>query len=522
VNLVPSWRVAWRATLGVALLSFGLSSAAVAQDAPKQGGTLMIALESDLRESDALQVQNTTDKMVMGSTVYDPLFQTDEKGDPVPALATSAEASPDGMEWTFGIREGVKFQNGKTFTAEDVKKSIEAYLDPARASIMADKLANVASVTVPDAKTVKIKLKKADGRLPALFTDTVFIADMDDYQAGKPIGTGPYQWDSRVPGDRITFTRFEGHWRGVPPLDKVVFRVIADAQVAALELQSGGVDMVPTNVSVDLLPILRSDENIKIYETDGSTFYEAYLNFEKERNGGYKDALAFRQGIALLWNSEKLVPAIIGEFGSLATQVTPPWQTGADPSIGPWPYDPEKGKELLAKAGFGEGATIKLVVQNRPFLCDLATALASQLTELGYKPDIVCYQPEAFFDAVRKYDWDLLFTRVSGRPNAFQNYRDRWASNLAPTPPDDMYTLRDAHVDELIAKMGAAVDPVAYEKTGQELAQYLMREKVVVLPAYWDKVRVAARSRVHGVKVSPLVYYGFLMNMMTTVWVDSQ
>ena len=71
---------------------------------------------------------------------------------------------------------------------------------------------------------------------------------------------------------------------------------------------------------------------------------------EKERRGGYKDGAAFREGMAYLWNSEALVPPIIGEFGVLATQVIPPSQPGNDPAITPWPYDPEKGKALLEKA----------------------------------------------------------------------------------------------------------------------------------------------------------------------------
>jgi peptide/nickel transport system substrate-binding protein len=514
------------AVAGALSMSLGLIGArtASAQDAetPKVGGTLTVAVEADLRNPDAMQMRLGIDKMIVGSTAYDPLFQTDERGNPLPALATEATPSADAKEWTFKLREGVKFQNGKTFTASDVKKNIEAHLDPKWASNMAGDLSNIESVTVVNDYEMKIVLKTADGRLPYLFTDHIMIADMDDYTPGHPIGTGPYAWDDRVVGDRIVFKRFDDHWRGKPPLDRVVFRVIADSQVAALELQAGNIDMIPTNVSTHFLPVLRANPDIKLYETDGNTWYGVYFNFEKGRNGGYKDDMTFRkfrEGMAYLWNGQEMVQPIIGEFGVFATQVSPPWQLGADPEMGPWPYDVEKGTNLLAEAGYAKGAEIVMTVQNRPHTCDLATAFASRLTELGYKPSVKCYEPEVFFDAVRKYDWDLLVGRVSGRTNAYQNYRDRWRSSLAPVPPDDQWTYRSDEIDALIGKMGATADTVEFEQIGKRIANIISKEDIATLPAYFDKVRVAARSRVHGIKVSPIVYYGFLMNAMTTVWV---
>lgn len=516
----PFWRRIPVALAAAAIAVVGAWSTASAQDATEvqEGGTLRVAIEADLRESDAFQARISVDKMVMGSTVYDSLFQTDENGNSLPALATEASASDDLKTWTFKLRDGVKFHNGTPFTAEHVKSSIEAYLDPARASNLAGDLANIESVTTNGDLEVSIALKQPDARLPSIFTDNIFIVDLADYNPTAPSGTGPYKWEERVPGDRISFVRFDDHWRGRPPLDRVVFRVIPDPLVAALELQSGGVDVVPNYVSIDALPSLRADEAIDIYETSGTTIYQAFLNFEKDRKGGYVDGQKFREGMAYLWNSEALVPAIIGEFGVLATQVIPPSQLGHDPSITPHPYDPEKGKALLAEAGINEGDEIYLLVWIRPYNCNHATALASQLTELGYKPRVECIQPEAAVAAVQKYDWDLLFARTSGRPTAYQTLNDRWRMSLAPEPPNDFYTLRDQKLEDTITAMAAATDDAEYAKLGAEAAQIIVNEKVAMLPAYWDKVIVASRDNVRGIKVSPTVWYGFLMNQMTTVY----
>lgn len=504
------------------VLGGSIAHAQEAADAPRPGGTLTVALHTDVRELDAINARVQVDKLVLGSTVYDPLFQTDQNGNPVPALATGAEPSADAREWTFHLREGVTFHNGKPFTAEDVKKTIEAIKDPARASNMAGDLANIKAVAVVDDHEVKIMLERPDGQLPGLFTEFVFITDMDDHRPGHPIGTGPYAWEQRIAGDRITFARFENHWRGKPPLDRVIFRIIPDAQVAALELQAGGVDIVPTNLSPDFLPVLRADPNITLYEMQGSTVYHAYLNFEKARRGGYKDDQAFREGMAHLWNAQALVPPIIGDFGTLASQWIPPWQAGHDPSIEPWVYDPEKGKALLAQAGVEEGDPIDLFVWIQPHNCNHAMAFASQLTELGYDPKVTCLQPTVALQALQSYDWDLLFVSMSGRTNAYQNFRDRWRMSLAPNPPNDVWTMRDQALEDIINQMGATADQEEYVRLAQRAGQIVAKEKIGMLPAYWENVRVAVNKRVRGIEVSPLTYYGFLMNMMTTVWLADE
>ena len=83
-----------------------------------------------------------------------------------------------------------------------------------------------------------------------------------------------------------------------------------------------------------------------------------------------------------------------------------------------------------------------------------------------------------------------------------------------------MWTYRGEKVDQLVDQMQQTTDPAEYQEIGQQLSQTILKDDVVVLPAYWDRVRIAARANVMGVKVSPLVYNGILMNQMSTVWID--
>jgi peptide/nickel transport system substrate-binding protein len=496
---------------GLLFSTYGLAQAA-------ENNTLVIALSSDLRTADFLNNREFISRTIMGSTVYDSLFSTDEKGNSVPALATKAEPSADLLTWTITLRKGVLFQNGKPFTAKDVVACLDAILDPKNASELKSDLGSVASYKATDDYTLVFTLKNPDAQFYTLFTDTFFIQDMDHFDKERPIGTGPYAWDSRVVGDRTTFKPFDQHWRGKPPLARVIFRYIPDLQIAALELQKGTVDILYNNVSTYALKDLKSDPNIDVYSVPGNTFIQGYLNMEKARNGGYKDPLAFRQGLAYFWNAQKYVPPIVGGAGEHAGQILPPWQLGYDPSIKNWEYDPAKGEELLTKAGIAKGGSIDLLVYERSYLCDLATALQSDLKAHGYDAKVQCIAPESAPPIVGKYAWDVLYFNTSGRSNAMAMYRDRWLSRLAPTPKQrDVRTFKSAEVDELVAKMARTTDTAEYEKLGQRIAQIIMKEDVAVLPLYWENVFVAARKNVKGIKLSPLAWYGFLMNQITTV-----
>jgi peptide/nickel transport system substrate-binding protein len=494
---------------------------------PKSGGTLTVAIVTDLREIDHIQLRISLDKLILGSTVFEPFFQANEDGTPGPGLAITKKASKDLKTWDFTLRKGVKFHNGREFNAEQVKMTIDAMKDPAEKSAQAGEVANIESVEVVDPYNVRFHLKKPDAMLVGALTEAIFFGDMiarkemgkDKYQ-WNPVGTGPYKFTERIPGERIVFERNENYWRGRPPLDKVVFRVIPDASVATMEMQTGNVDMIPASaVQIEAIPKLKQDPKLQIHSLPGTTFYQIKFDFEKFRRGGYKgkDYTLFRQGIAHLLDSKKQVPAAIGEFGIYAPQDIPPIQMGHDPSIKQLPYDPEKGKALLAKAGWPKGSEIKLLVWERPFLEPWALIVQSALRDHGYNATFQIFKPEVAIKEVIKYEWDLLFCRTSGRENAAVYFRDRWHSNMAKG--DDFWVYADPKFDELIAKAIAEPDNKKREAVVRQMGKHLNKD-IAFIGGYWQTEWWANRSYVKGVKLNPLGWFGFLMNNYTTVYLD--
>ena len=485
----------------------------------ENAGKITIAVQEDVRSPDNLLMRGTTtDRLMLGSTVYEPLFTTDEQGGNAPALATEAKASDDLMTWTITLREGVKFSNGKDFTSADVIANLEAMINPDNASGYSADLENVDSMEAPGDYEVVFNLKAPDATWDNALQDTIYFADLDarasDLLAPEeiPVGTGPYVWSSRQVGSSIKFTPNADYWRGTPGLTEVTFRAIPEAQAAVIDLQQGVVDMIANYVPQQSLPALKADPNISIASVSGSTFYQAYLNFEKDRRGGYANGESFRLGLAHLMNAEENIPALIGDFGVRATQPIPAWMDGFNADLRHIPYDEAEGKRLLAKGGTDEGDPIKLLaLRDRPLMCEWATVVQSNLKDLGYDAQLTCLDSSAMTPEVTAYDWDLLFWRTSGRANAAVMYQQRWGIELA-SPPTDTYTLQDPVLQEMIDELRASGDAAAYTALAQDIAERIVVEDVAVIPGYFDNVYFAFNNRVKGFKLSPTTWYGILHN----------
>ena len=489
------------------------------------GDQLRIATETDLVQSDNIQIRVTWDRLMMGSTVFEPLFTSDKDGAPSPALAKEATASPDLKTWTITLQDGVKFQNGKDFTANDVKANFDAIQDKANASALAGDFDNIASIDVVDPTTAVFHLKLPDNALDASLTDTAFMGDMDARTkmgekewAAHPVGTGPYEWDSRTVGDNLTFKRFDGYWRGKPPLASVLFRIIPDANVATLALQNGDVDVLTNFVSSESLEKLKADDKLQVQSVPSNTFYNTFLTFASPRADEYKDVHAMHEGLAYLFNAEAIVPKVVGDFGAYANQPLPPWQEGHDPSLQPFPFDKDKGVALLTQAGFPPGSTLKFVVRNAPSLCDIATAIQSQIQQIGYKVDLTCSDADNA-GIGPNYEWDALFTRSSGRATASVFYKDRWRKSLAEAA-DDYYSFKNDDLENIINEMPSQANKDQEVKLAQQAAQIIVKQDVADIPLYWSNAFLISNKRVKGLVLSPLGWQSMLMNSYTTVTLD--
>ncbi len=220
---------------------------------PRVGGTLKFGIVKDIGGPIPF-VDYTSTPQYVKDNVYEPLIMFDPKGDIHPWLAESWTPNADSSEWTFKIRRGVKFHDGKELTASDVVWSAKHIMDPANGAAGQGQLSsNVRDIVALDKYTVKFVLSGPRGLLPELLADTTIlhVAPKESLAHGQlemkggvpPPGTGPFKFKSWVPGQEFHVVRNDDYWGGAPYLDGVRFRVISETASRAAAIQAGDIDV---------------------------------------------------------------------------------------------------------------------------------------------------------------------------------------------------------------------------------------------------------------------------------------
>ena len=324
-----------------------------------------------------------------------------------PGLAESYEISDDGKTFTFTLRPGVKFHNGREMTAEDVKYSLDRVTTPATQSPGAGFFASIAGfdaisdgsadtlsgVEVVDPATVRITLSRPDAtflHVMALnFASIVPKEAVDEYGSdfGKhPVGTGAFKLDEWTIGQRLVFAKNEDFWReGVPYLDGVTFEVGQEPIVALLRLQQGEVDVPGDGIPPAKFQEVMGDPAQAARVVEGGQLHTGYITL----NVGIAplDKLEVREAINMAINKERITQIINGRAVP-ATQPLPPSMPGYTEGYDGYAYDPEGAKAKLAEAGLADGFTTELYVMNTDPNPRIAQAIQQDLKAIGVTAEI--------------------------------------------------------------------------------------------------------------------------------------
>ena len=396
-----------------------------------EGGTLVFAGASDPVVLDGSLVSDGESLRVIDQ-IYETLVGLEPGTTELePALATSWEASDDGLEWTFQLEEGVTFHDGEPFNAEAVcynfdrwynfKGSFQnpsasyywqtvfggfAETDP-KSGAPADSL--YASCTANGENEVVLKLTKASSSfLGALSLSAFSIASpkalqefgadegtvnadgifqpTGSYGTEHPTGTGPFKFESWTVGDRLVLAKNEDYWGEKAKLDKVIFRPIADNAARLQALQNGEIDGYDLVEPQDI-PTIEGDESLQIL--DRPAFNVAYVGINQAIPP--MDKLEVRQAIAHALNRQEVVESFYSGRGEVAKEFMPPEVEGYADDVTEYEYDSSKSKELLQKAGLTLPVPITFWYPtdvSRPYMPDPKRnfeAFAASLEEGGFK-----------------------------------------------------------------------------------------------------------------------------------------
>lgn len=403
-----------QARLGKAIVIAGLCAAASFGPAYAQDQSLVTAaVGMDVTTTDPHKISGGGEYLFF-SNVFEGLYGHDLEGNLVPQLATDYEVSEDGKTWTFNLREGVTFHNGEAFTADDVKFSWTRAIDPdlknPRASILAS---NIEDVEIVDDFTVRLKLKEADGALLENLGEYWYMVPADlvrevgnDEYSGMAVGTGPWKFVSRRINESIELEAFKDHWGRTPKVDKLTLLVAPDPQTRIAMLQTGQADII-VNVPPHLAESIDSSPDTRIIKRQG--FQNIYVNIGTRNSNGAWVSKKRRQALNYAVDKQAIVDKVMFGYATISAAPCAIGVLGCDIGKEPYPYDPEKARQMLEEDGFDFDRTYKFVglaPGRTPQSKEVTEAIAFYLGEVGVKTEIEIMEYGAWLAFLRGHAFD--------------------------------------------------------------------------------------------------------------------
>ncbi|PSJ65201.1 ABC transporter substrate-binding protein [Mesorhizobium ephedrae] len=373
----------------------------------KAGGEVVITYKDDVATLDPA-IGYDWQNWSMIKSLYDGLMDYEPGTTNLrPDLAESYEISPDGKTFTFKLRKGVKFHNGREMTADDVKYSLDRVTNPKTQSpgagffasivgfedVAGGKSESLSGVTVVDPSTVKIELSRPDATflhvMAINFSHLVPKEAVEQHGAdfGKnPVGTGAYRMAEWTLGQRLVFERNPDHWRkGLPYLDKITFEIGQEPIVALLRLQKGEVDIPGDGIPPAKFQEVMNDPEQKARVVVGGQLHTGYVTMNTTM--APFDNVKVRQAVNMAINKDRIVQ-LINNRAVPANQPLPPSMPGYDKAFKGYAYEPEKAKALLAEAGHPDGFETELFVMNTDPNPRIAQAIQQDLAAIGIKASL--------------------------------------------------------------------------------------------------------------------------------------
>jgi len=332
-----------------------------------------------------------------------------------PALALSWE-QPDPLTFVFHLRSGIRFHDGRSLTARDVKWTVDSMRDGTVISARSTVFASVASVEVRDLLTVVFHLKHADNfLLRNLATGATGIVPEGSGREfwRHPVGTGPFRFVSQQIDQEVVIERNADSWSAAPKLKRVRFAVVPDAITESLELEKGSGDVAVNSLPIDSLPVLAQRSNLKIEKTSGTEIQ--YLAFNL-RDPLLADARV-RQAIACAIDRDLIIRTVLRSYAQPAVSLLPESHWAWTGDVDRYVFNPQRAEKLLDAAGHGRGGDgvrfrLTMKTSNDQGTRLLAAVLQQQLARVGIALDLRSFEFATFYSDVTR--------------GAFQMYSLRW------------------------------------------------------------------------------------------------
>lgn len=364
---------------------------------PVKGGEITVGIAQDLDDSlDPHQTVAAGTREVLFN-IFEGLVKPNSDGEMIPAVAEKYTLSEDGTTYTFTLREGVKFHNGQTVTAEDVVYSINrcAAVPEGQEKSLVAAFSAVKSVEALDEKTVAVTIAQRDLEFISYMTAAIIPADYEN-QDTAPVGTGPFKFVSRTPQQDFVMERFEDYWGAPAWLDKVTYKICENADALVMNLNGGSIDLCAHLTSAQASQL---NQNFQVLEGTMNLVQAIYLNNQAKPF----DNQLVRQALCYAIDRQGIMDMVADGHGTaVGSSIYPAFTKYFLPElVDKYPHDVAKAKELLAQAGYPDGFDMTISVPNnyQPHM-DTAEVVAEQLREAGINVTIQPVEWSTWLDTI--------------------------------------------------------------------------------------------------------------------------
>ncbi len=457
------------AVLLAVLMVMTMCSCGEKKNSRKENNEIVIGIAQDLGDSlNPYQMTAAGTKEIM-TNVYEGLYKVAPSGDMIPAIAEDCTVSENGTVYTFPLRSGVKFHNGKELTAEDVLYSFKTCAEITVDSSLPKVLSGIEVKS--EGNDIVITLPAANNDFLA-YVAMVYIIPQgySDEAATQPVGTGPYKFVSRSVQENVIFEKFEEYWGTKGNVNKVTCKIYEDASALVAAINAGAIDVTP-HLTPDQIAGL-SDKDYNFLEDTMNLVQALYLNNARTPF----DDMRVRKAICYALDVDEILQLTSNGHGSkLGTSIYPKFSKYFDEDlVDMYPHDEAKAKELLKEAGYPDGFSMSVTVpSNYTPHVNVGQVIVQQLKAVGIDATLKEVEWNSWLtDVYQGRDFDSTVSGFDASTVTANALLARWVTGGGK----NMIGFSDTRYDELIAKATDETDDTVRTQLYKDAARILAED----------------------------------------------
>ncbi|MFD1848847.1 ABC transporter substrate-binding protein [Oceanobacillus bengalensis] len=458
-------------------------------------GTIKIAMSTEVDNLDPY-LSAATDTQSMMDNVFDGLLDTNEAGELVPAIAEDYQISDDGLTYTFQLKEGILFHDGSDLTAEDVVYSYTKLGGLNGDEPLSSQFAIIDTIEATSDYEVVITLKENNSAFLAANIRPIVPADYEE-QSTKPIGAGPFKFESYQVGQTLTLVKNEDYYdrEKVPQIEEVQFVVMPDAESTILAMQAGDIDIYP---GIGTQGLLQLEDNVNTVQGPQNMVQLMALNHDVEP----LNDVNVRKAINLAIDKDMIIDMVAdGQGTKLGSNFSPAMEFYYEEGLEDY-YKPnvDEAKALLAEAGYADGFDLELTVpSDYQFHVDTAQVIVEQLSQVGINVEIKLIEFSSWLETVyqdAQYEATVIsFTGKLDPYEVLKRYISDYDSNFV--------NYENTAYDALMEEAALATDETAMAEKYKAAQRLLTEDAVSVFIMDPDRT-TAMQEGLEGFKMYPI------------------